>query len=140
MPLKTSLGRINSDMRRKSTHFLCQVGMSLQLEVVGTEFQHQVWQGLLLQQAETFPGMPPITYRDLAKKIAMPNSVRALANALGANPIAVIIPCHQVLRSDGGLGGYRWGIGIKQKLLALVDADWGLSRSQIQRDAEGVAV
>lgn len=106
---------------------------NLQLEVVGTEFQHQVWQGLLLQQSEIFPGMQCITYRDLAKKIAMPNSVRALANALGANPIAVIIPCHQVLRSDGGLGGYRWGLGIKQKLLASTDADWGINDFHGQR-------
>jgi O6-methylguanine-DNA--protein-cysteine methyltransferase len=105
---------------------------TLQLQVVGTEFQHQVWQGLLLQQAETFPGLKPTTYLELATKIGMPNSVRAVANALGANRIAVIIPCHQVLRTDGGLGGYRWGIEIKKQLLASVDADWGIT--------EGIAV
>ncbi len=110
----------------------------LQLQVVGTEFQHQVWQGLLLQQAETFPGLKPITYGGLAEKLAMPNSARALANALGANPIAVIIPCHQVLRTDGGLGGYRWGIAMKEKLLTAVDADWGVTSGYVP-NAEGVA-
>lgn len=113
---------------------------TLQLQVVGTVFQHRVWQGLLQQQTENFPGMQPITYRDLAKKINMPSSTRALANALGANPIAVIIPCHQVLRSDGSLGGYRWGLRIKQKLLAKMDANWAMKCSSVQRVAQRVVI
>ena len=58
-----------------------------------------------------------ITYRQLAASVGRPRAVRAVANAVGANPIAWLIPCHRVIRSDGGLGGYRWGVERKRKML-----------------------
>ena len=57
------------------------------------------------------------TYREIANNLGKPKATRAIGNACGANPVALIIPCHRVVRSDGSLGGYRWGIEYKQKLL-----------------------
>lgn len=79
----------------------------------GTPFQQQVWKAL----AEIAPGTT-VTYQALAQSMGRPQAVRALANACGANPWAVLVPCHRVLRSDGRLSGYRWGIARKQWLLA----------------------
>jgi AraC family transcriptional regulator, regulatory protein of adaptative response / methylated-DNA-[protein]-cysteine methyltransferase len=86
--------------------------LDLPLDIRGTAFQKQVWQVL-----QKIPYSETRTYTDIARDIAKPQAVRAVGNACGANPIAVIIPCHRVLRSDGSLGGYRWGIERKQKLL-----------------------
>ena len=85
---------------------------SLVLHLGGTHFQRQVWEALKNIQ----PGTTE-TYHQVADRIGSPSAVRAVANAIGANPIAVLIPCHRVVRSDGGLGGYRWGEDIKRKLL-----------------------
>ncbi|WP_392531628.1 bifunctional DNA-binding transcriptional regulator/O6-methylguanine-DNA methyltransferase Ada [Nostoc sp. C117] len=86
--------------------------LDLPLDVRGTVFQKQVWQAL-----EKIPYGETRTYTDIARDIAKPQAVRAVGNACGANPIALIVPCHRVLRSDGSLGGYHWGIERKQKLL-----------------------
>ena len=84
----------------------------LPLDMRGTAFQIQVWKYLLsLKQSHT------VSYAELAKAIGKPNAHRAVANACGKNNIGVLIPCHQVLRSDGSLGGYRWGTERKQALL-----------------------
>jgi O-6-methylguanine DNA methyltransferase len=78
----------------------------------GTPFQVKVWKALLdIPQGETR------TYADLARSIGRPRAVRAVGSAIGANLIAWLIPCHRVVRSDGGLGGYRWGIAAKQACL-----------------------
>lgn len=82
------------------------------LDVSGTDFQERVWQ--VLRDIE--PGSTA-SYKDIAKAIGSPKSVRAVARACAANPIAIAIPCHRVVRSDGGLSGYRWGIDRKRKLL-----------------------
>ena len=58
-----------------------------------------------------------ITYAELARRVGSPGAVRAVGSACGANPAAVVVPCHRVLRSDGALGGYRWGLERKAKLL-----------------------
>lgn len=79
----------------------------------GTAFQREVWQAI----AAIPPGQVR-SYRQLAQQLGRPRAVRAVASACGANPLALIIPCHRVLRSDGGLGGYRWGLQRKQALLA----------------------
>ena len=84
-----------------------------QFDVQGTAFQHKVWQALL-----TIPLGTTTTYQVIADAIDYPKAVRAVANAIGANPIAWLIPCHRVVRSDGGLGGYRWGIQRKSAMLA----------------------
>lgn len=84
-----------------------------QFDVQGTAFQHQVWQALL-----ELPLGSTTTYQAIADAIGRPKAVRAVANAIGANPIAWLIPCHRVIRSDGGLGGYRWGVQRKRAMLA----------------------
>jgi AraC family transcriptional regulator of adaptative response/methylated-DNA-[protein]-cysteine methyltransferase len=84
---------------------------TLPLAVCGTNFQVQVWRALLeLDAGET------VTYGALARKLGMPDGARAVGNAVGANPIAWVIPCHRVLRAGGQLGGYRWGIARKQMI------------------------
>ena len=84
------------------------------LDLAGSAFQKEVWQSI---KAIRFGSTA--TYQSLAVAMGRPTSVRAVAKACGANPVAVLIPCHRVLRSDGGLGGFRWGIERKRALLAL---------------------
>ena len=84
------------------------------LLMVGTDFQKNVWNALL-----KIPYGTTITYLQLAKNIGNAKAVRAVANADGANAMAVIIPCHRVIESNGGLGGYGGGVAIKKQLLEL---------------------
>ncbi len=84
----------------------------LPLDVRGTAFQHRVWQAL-----RDIPAGSTASYSDIARRIRKPKSVRAVAGACAANPIAVVIPCHRVVRIDGNLSGYRWGIERKRTLL-----------------------
>ena len=84
----------------------------LPLDLRGTAFQQRVWRELTrIPRGET------ITYAELARRVGSPGAVRAVGSACGANPAAVVVPCHRVLRSDGALGGYRWGLERKAKLL-----------------------
>lgn len=85
---------------------------SLPLLLCGTEFQKQVWQELL-----TIPYGTTVSYAELARRIGRPKSVRALANAVGANPIGIIVPCHRIIGSDGSLTGYAGGLDAKAYLL-----------------------
>ncbi|MEA5593237.1 methylated-DNA--[protein]-cysteine S-methyltransferase [Rivularia sp. UHCC 0363] len=89
-----------------------QPHLDLPLDVRGTAFQKQVWQAL-----QKIPYGKTSTYIDIAKQINKPSSVRAVGNACGANPTALIVPCHRVIKNDGSLGGYRWGIDRKRELL-----------------------
>lgn len=89
------------------------VGLALPLDVRGTAFQQRVWRALA-----AIPAGSTATYAEVAAAIGSPGSVRAVANACGANALAVAIPCHRVVRTDGAMGGYRWGIARKQALLA----------------------
>ncbi|MGL4881061.1 MAG: methylated-DNA--[protein]-cysteine S-methyltransferase [Waterburya sp.] len=84
----------------------------LPLDIRGTAFQQQVWQAL-----QKIPYGETRTYTEIAQDLGKPKAVRAIGNACGANPVALIIPCHRVTRNDGSLGGYRWGIERKQKLI-----------------------
>lgn len=88
------------------------LGLALPLDIRGTAFQERVWQALL-----EIPVGATATYTDIAERIGKPSAVRAVANACGANKLAVAIPCHRVVRSDGSLSGYRWGIERKRVLL-----------------------
>jgi AraC family transcriptional regulator, regulatory protein of adaptative response / methylated-DNA-[protein]-cysteine methyltransferase len=63
------------------------------------------------------PAGSTVSYREIARRIGAPSSIRAVAHACAANPLAIAIPCHRVVRSDGGLAGYRWGVERKQALL-----------------------
>jgi AraC family transcriptional regulator of adaptative response/methylated-DNA-[protein]-cysteine methyltransferase len=87
-------------------------GIELPLDLRGTAFQRRVWQAL----REIPPGRTA-SYTDIAGRIGAPRSVRAVAGACAANPLAVAVPCHRVVRSDGSLSGYRWGIERKRRLL-----------------------
>lgn len=86
--------------------------LTLPLAPRGTEFQHRVWQ--VLRQV---PAGRTTTYTELARDLGIPGSVRAVASACAANPLAIAVPCHRVIRRDGGLAGYRWGVERKQALL-----------------------
>jgi AraC family transcriptional regulator, regulatory protein of adaptative response / methylated-DNA-[protein]-cysteine methyltransferase len=84
---------------------------TLPLAVCGTNFQVQVWRALLeLDAGET------VTYSALARRLGQPKGARAVGNAVGANPVAWVIPCHRVLREGGKPGGYRWGVARKQMI------------------------
>ena len=90
-----------------------QIGLDLPLDIRGTAFQQRVWQAL-----RAIPVGETVSYSELAQRIGSPQSTRAVANACSANTLAVAIPCHRVVRQNGDLSGYRWGIERKQKLLA----------------------
>jgi len=89
------------------------IGLDLPLDLRGTAFQQRVWRAL-----REIPAGSTMSYRDIAQRIGAPKSVRAVGQACGANHIAVAIPCHRVVRTDGDLSGYRWGIERKRALLA----------------------
>ncbi|KMW45432.1 methylated-DNA--[protein]-cysteine S-methyltransferase [Ralstonia insidiosa] len=84
------------------------------LDIGGTPFQRRVWQALC-----DIPAGNTTTYTEIAQRIGQPGAVRAVASACAANVLAIAIPCHRVVRTDGGLAGYRWGIARKRALLAM---------------------
>ena len=88
-------------------------GDELPLDVRATAFQWQVWRAL-----QRIPEGATRTYREIARELGQPSAARAVARACASNRVAVLIPCHRVVRGDGGLGGYRWGVARKAALLA----------------------
>jgi AraC family transcriptional regulator, regulatory protein of adaptative response / methylated-DNA-[protein]-cysteine methyltransferase len=88
------------------------VGLDLPLDVRGTAFQQRVWRAL-----RRIPAGTTASYADIASRIGAPRSVRAVAQACAANALAVAIPCHRVVKQDGALSGYRWGVERKRRLL-----------------------
>ena len=88
------------------------IGLDLPLDLRGTAFQQRVWMAL-----RKIPAGSTASYAEIAQRIGAPKSFRAVAQACGANSLAVAIPCHRVVRSDGNLSGYRWGVERKRKLL-----------------------
>jgi len=93
------------------------LGLNLQLHVRGTAFQQRVWQAL-----SDIPAGSTATYTQIAQRLGQPKAVRAVAQACAANPVAVAIPCHRVVRNDGALSGYRWGVERKRALLEREEA------------------
>jgi AraC family transcriptional regulator, regulatory protein of adaptative response / methylated-DNA-[protein]-cysteine methyltransferase len=91
---------------------LPQRSLTLPLDIQGTAFQHRVWRAL-----QAIPIGATVTYAELARRIGRPTAVRAVGRACGANPVAVIIPCHRAVGKDGKLHGYRWGVERKRALL-----------------------
>jgi AraC family transcriptional regulator, regulatory protein of adaptative response / methylated-DNA-[protein]-cysteine methyltransferase len=89
-----------------------RLGLDLPLDVRGTAFQQRVWRAL-----QEVPAGKTVSYTELARRIGAPKAVRAVAQACGANALAVAIPCHRVVRTDGALSGYRWGVERKRALL-----------------------
>lgn len=89
----------------------------VRLQLIGAPFQIKVWEALM--------AIPPggvSTYGEIARRIGRPKAVRAVGTAVGRNPLAWLIPCHRVLRRDGGLGGYHWGLPLKRAMLAFESA------------------
>lgn len=91
-----------------------RIGLSLPLDIRGTAFQQRVWQAL-----QQVPAGHTATYSEIAARVGAPQAVRAVAGACAANAHAVAIPCHRVIRHDGALSGYRWGVARKRALLEL---------------------
>jgi AraC family transcriptional regulator of adaptative response/methylated-DNA-[protein]-cysteine methyltransferase len=91
-----------------------ELNPSLPLDIRATAFQRRVWEAL-----QKIPRGETRSYSAVAKNIGMPKATRAVARACATNPVAVAIPCHRVVRQDGELGGYRWGIERKEQLLAM---------------------
>lgn len=87
------------------------------LDLRGTEFQRSVWMALL-----QIPKGQVISYGDVANDIGKPKASRAVGTAVGENPVSLIVPCHRVVQSSGGLGNYGWGVDLKEKLLELEGA------------------
>lgn len=94
------------------------IGHELPLDIRGTAFQQRVWHAL-----RQIPAGETASYAQIAQRIGSPKSVRAVAGACAANTLAVAIPCHRVVRSDGALSGYRWGVERKRELLSREHAD-----------------
>jgi AraC family transcriptional regulator, regulatory protein of adaptative response / methylated-DNA-[protein]-cysteine methyltransferase len=88
------------------------IGVDLPLDIRGTAFQQRVWKAL-----REIPAGTTASYTDVANRIGLPKSARAVAQACAANALAVAIPCHRVVRNDGGVSGYRWGVDRKRALL-----------------------
>ena len=95
-----------------------RVGIDLPLDIRGTAFQQRVWQAL-----REIPAGSTVSYSEVARRIGAPRSVRAVAHAVASNRLAVAIPCHRVVRNDGALAGYRWGVERKRALLEREAAD-----------------
>lgn len=98
----------------RALHLLAQgtAAPDLPLDLVGTAFQARVWKHL-----REIPAGETHTYSEVASAIGEPTAVRAVASACARNPVALTVPCHRVIRSDGTLAGYRWGLEVKEKLL-----------------------
>ena len=91
---------------------------SLPIDVQGTAFQVRVWEAL-----REVPRGTTLSYSELADRVGSPRAVRAVGSACGANPVALVVPCHRIVRRDGSLGGYRWGLDVKRALLHAESAD-----------------
>jgi AraC family transcriptional regulator of adaptative response/methylated-DNA-[protein]-cysteine methyltransferase len=86
--------------------------LDLPTDVVATAFQRRVWEAL-----RAIPMGTTQTYSEVAKSIGQPSAIRAVGHACATNPVSIVVPCHRVVRTDGSLGGYRWGLGRKKLLL-----------------------
>jgi O-6-methylguanine DNA methyltransferase len=89
-----------------------QLGLDVSLDLRGTAFQRRVWRALL-----NIPVGTTASYTEIAQRIGMPKGARAVARACAANSLAIVVPCHRVVKSDGKLSGYRWGVERKKILL-----------------------
>jgi len=111
------IGRNNKELEKAVTQILDHLAgkqprLDLPLDIQATAFQRQVWEAL-----RSIPYGATRSYSQIAKEIGQPKAVRAVARACATNPVALVIPCHRVIREDRSLGGYRWGLERKKKLL-----------------------
>jgi AraC family transcriptional regulator of adaptative response/methylated-DNA-[protein]-cysteine methyltransferase len=84
----------------------------VRLVLIGTDFEVRVWEALL-----AVPMGRAVSYADIARHLGKPDAARAVGSAVGRNPISFVVPCHRVLRADGGLGGYHWGLTRKRAII-----------------------
>lgn len=112
--IKIQLRENSSNLIDKSLMLVDEgiIDSKLETYIVGSKFQRSVWSAL-----REIPIGTTCSYGDVAAKIGNPGAVRAVGTACGENPIAIFIPCHRVIKSDGSLGAYRWGTNLKNKLL-----------------------
>jgi AraC family transcriptional regulator, regulatory protein of adaptative response / methylated-DNA-[protein]-cysteine methyltransferase len=101
-----------ADKVRAVAEILAGRTAAVDIELIGTAFQHRVWQALM-----RLPKGQTRSYADLAEGLGMPKAARAVARACASNRVAVLVPCHRIVRGDGSLGGYRWGLPMKARLL-----------------------
>ncbi|MDX2027737.1 MAG: methylated-DNA--[protein]-cysteine S-methyltransferase [Alphaproteobacteria bacterium] len=106
---QTSFAKAEKDTARIAKNIL---GAPAKVVMNGTEFQRKVWQALA-----SIPKGKTLSYAEVAKRIGRPKAVRAVGTACGANPVALIVPCHRVIASNGGLGGFGGGLTMKRALL-----------------------
>lgn len=106
------LKNLNHNDQQINTFMTSWTNDDMPIIAFGTSFQHQVWQSLL-----TIAHNKTLSYRDISTKINRPTAYRAVGQAVGRNPIAGIIPCHRVIATSGKMGGFRWGVDVKQQLL-----------------------
>ncbi len=102
------------------------INVPLVLDVIASPFETRVWSALM----EIPPGRT-VTYAELAEQIGRPTAARAVGRAVGANPVALLIPCHRVVTGTGGIGSYRWGVARKRRLLAVEAAYSSTAFSQV---------
>jgi O-6-methylguanine DNA methyltransferase len=107
-PNRLAIGQLLEYLEGKRVRF------ELPLDLRGTPFQRAVWEAL-----QEIPYGETRSYAEIARRVGQPNAVRAVGAANGANPVALIVPCHRVIASDGKLGGYGGGLALKGKLLAM---------------------
>ena len=100
--------------------------LDVPIDVGGTAFQRRVWAHL-----QRIPLGRTRTYAEVAQAIGQPTAARAVANACGANPVALLVPCHRVVASDGGLGGYHWGVQRKARLQSM-EQQGGTGRKRVE--------
>jgi len=111
-PIRAAAKQIREFLEGKRREF------ELQLDPRGTDFQRRVWDAL-----REIPYGETISYAELAARVGRPRAMRAVGSANGANPLSLVVPCHRVVASGGGLGGYGGGLELKQRLLALEHAE-----------------
>jgi len=105
--LEASVGKILAHLRGREPH------LDLPTDVQATAFQRRVWEEL-----RRIPYGATRTYSQVARAIGRPTAIRAVARACATNPVSVVVPCHRVVREDGNLAGYRWGLDRKRTLIA----------------------
>lgn len=115
-------GATEASVRAVFSQFANGVGQSqtLRIVLIGTDFEIRVWQALL-----QVPFAGATSYKVIAEDIGNPRATRAVGTAIGNNPISFVVPCHRVMRADGGLGGYRWGLTRKRAMIG-----WELGQNQ----------
>jgi AraC family transcriptional regulator of adaptative response/methylated-DNA-[protein]-cysteine methyltransferase len=104
--------RQNDEKASRLVRQIFEMGEKPRIHPIGTEFQLSIWNAL-----QQVPKGQTCTYAEIAENIGRPKAVRAVGTAIGANPIAFLIPCHRVIRTDGSLGGFRWGVECKKRML-----------------------